>query len=771
MTTCRATGTLIHKWNRPKEVAIGKTFQLTNTVPLGFPPQRSLRLKETMTLVVQNSAIVTQAEAKSFTARPLATVDEAEPGCKARLGGSDLSLASVWEFQQNALWITRMAGLLQLMVESAKGASPDASTDTNKRVFELGRARSVSKYFDQVARVADAVGTAAKEFAERLEDDCLMASLTQQVSANEDDGWSADQQDALQQTWDQLSTKRVWERAGREGAELKVKAENALQRTVGKESRFKDEITQLEEACEVYESGFAGLLKGEQNPFKGTNDPIYKTYLKVEALLEDLDAVLKNERTKMSSVVDKIIRLVNEGTFADVKIGSDDARQQLTLDILNGRKSSLGFEEIVSAVLHQDEASALAASNMVGLAASPQAVLAEMETSVDGAYQGLPASRDLNLAVNVSMFRSIRICQIGRTADLARNVQDELEKLVAMLVQALLLADSEIKSYWAESGSRLLEMLAKRVVGYCKGHLSRAVTMCKERLLVATQLVEAHSSLYTRGGLGHTLEDCVDAVTIAMVLVDPDEPNVVEASNVPLSKPALCRGIVDLARRGCAWGARKMPAVRSDEVVDKMDKKRDLVTEALSLLETITNSLQNLAGSVNTERSNRCKHKQASQQLSSSTRETYVFDPRLVAFEFITGFMLRQTQVDLVDDFVDRVDHKLSSVVQMIMGGGKTSVVAPLLSLFLADGNRLVTLLCPDQLLPQSMAEIGGKYSQIIRRQVHAFKFTRQETSAENYEQIMEGYDPKTTIKTSSSMKTSHLPCKCRRPRNIPTPS
>ena len=96
--------------------------------------------------------------------------------------------------------------------------------------------------------------------------------------------------------------------------------------------------------------------------------------------------------------------------------------------------------------------------------------------------------------------------------------------------------------------------------------------------------------------------------------------------------------------------------------------------------------------------------------------------------------------MSLVDDFVDKVNHKLSSVVQMIMGGGKTSVVAPLLSLFLADGDRLVTLLCPDQLLPQSMKEIQEKYSQIIRRDVRPFKFFRRDVNAENYDDIMEGY-------------------------------
>ena len=42
----------------------------------------------------------------------------------------------------------------------------------------------------------------------------------------------------------------------------------------------------------------------------------------------------------------------------------------------------------------------------------------------------------------------------------------------------------------------------------------------------------------------------------------------------------------------------------------------------------------------------------------------------------------------------------------MIMGGGKTSVVSPLLGLMLADGERLVSLIVPDSLLKQSQVEI-----------------------------------------------------------------
>ena len=61
----------------------------------------------------------------------------------------------------------------------------------------------------------------------------------------------------------------------------------------------------------------------------------------------------------------------------------------------------------------------------------------------------------------------------------------------------------------------------------------------------------------------------------------------------------------------------------------------------------------------------------------------------------------------------------------MIMGGGKTSVVSPLLGLMLADGKRLVSLIVPDSLLKQSKDEIQTKFVQIITKQVTEFRFQR----------------------------------------------
>ena len=58
-----------------------------------------------------------------------------------------------------------------------------------------------------------------------------------------------------------------------------------------------------------------------------------------------------------------------------------------------------------------------------------------------------------------------------------------------------------------------------------------------------------------------------------------------------------------------------------------------------------------------------------------------VFDPRYLVFEFSYGILLRKSQVELVNEFVSRG----TMCHQMIMGAGKTTVVAPLLSLMSAN--------------------------------------------------------------------------------------
>lgn len=62
-------------------------------------------------------------------------------------------------------------------------------------------------------------------------------------------------------------------------------------------------------------------------------------------------------------------------------------------------------------------------------------------------------------------------------------------------------------------------------------------------------------------------------------------------------------------------------------------------------------------------------------------------------FDKRVDLMLREAQMNLVDQFMDAVrdpTKKGAAVHQLIMGSGKTTVVAPLLALMLADGKALV---------------------------------------------------------------------------------
>ena len=88
------------------------------------------------------------------------------------------------------------------------------------------------------------------------------------------------------------------------------------------------------------------------------------------------------------------------------------------------------------------------------------------------------------------------------------------------------------------------------------------------------------------------------------------------------------------------------------------------------------------------------------------------FDPHFLVFEFVTGFLLRPRQVEMVDEFSLALKEGRSSVKQMIMGAGKTSVVSPLLALMHANGSRIVCLVVPPALisLSRSVLQRSGEF-------------------------------------------------------------
>ena len=68
----------------------------------------------------------------------------------------------------------------------------------------------------------------------------------------------------------------------------------------------------------------------------------------------------------------------------------------------------------------------------------------------------------------------------------------------------------------------------------------------------------------------------------------------------------------------------------------------------------------------------------------------FSFDPRYLVFEFSQEILIRKSQVQLIDQFINVVANGGSMVNQMIMGAGKTTVVGSLLCLLVANGCQLV---------------------------------------------------------------------------------
>jgi hypothetical protein len=101
------------------------------------------------------------------------------------------------------------------------------------------------------------------------------------------------------------------------------------------------------------------------------------------------------------------------------------------------------------------------------------------------------------------------------------------------------------------------------------------------------------------------------------------------------------------------------------------------------------------------------------------------FDPRFLLFEFTHNIVLRGAQIVLVREFVESARGGTPLVKQMLMGGGKTTVVGPLLALMLGDGETLVVQTMPPALLEQSKATLRATFSSIVRKRVFTLSFDR----------------------------------------------
>jgi hypothetical protein len=110
----------------------------------------------------------------------------------------------------------------------------------------------------------------------------------------------------------------------------------------------------------------------------------------------------------------------------------------------------------------------------------------------------------------------------------------------------------------------------------------------------------------------------------------------------------------------------------------------------------------------------------------------FVYDPRLLGAEFLFGVMFRESQVVLLDKFMERSARQQPIVHQMIMGAGKTTVIAPLLGMMLATPSRIVVSCVPAALLEFSREVMRERYSSpVLATPVVTFVFARQDRADE----------------------------------------
>ena len=111
----------------------------------------------------------------------------------------------------------------------------------------------------------------------------------------------------------------------------------------------------------------------------------------------------------------------------------------------------------------------------------------------------------------------------------------------------------------------------------------------------------------------------------------------------------------------------------------------------------------------------------------------FSYDPRLLGAEFLFGVMFRETQVTLLRTFMERAERNDPIVHQMIMGAGKTTVLAPLLGMILATPRRLVVSCVPTALLEFSREVMRERYSSpVLAIPVVTFVFNRQDKAEES---------------------------------------
>jgi len=171
--------------------------------------------------------------------------------------------------------------------------------------------------------------------------------------------------------------------------------------------------------------------------------------------------------------------------------------------------------------------------------------------------------------------------------------------------------------------------------------------------------------------------------------------------------------LLSLANRGCYWNQK--PFVIPQKNIEESSNDKNKLMKLKAMIHVLRFRSSNLAYELSAKR---C--------YMTQTEQGFEYDPRFLVFEFAASLFLRKRQIEIVHEFVKTAKTPNASTVhQMIMGAGKTSVICPLLTLMLANGKSLVTQVVLESLLYQSRDIMRSVFSRIIRKRCYTLTFDR----------------------------------------------
>jgi thiol-disulfide isomerase/thioredoxin len=349
------------------------------------------------------------------------------------------------------------------------------------------------------------------------------------------------------------------------------------------------------------------------------------------------------------------------------------------------------------------------------IAAAPLSATAEEDLS--SANKCLSESQCSNLipAVSGVLLRSVRLSQINMCIASTSKLISDISLMVQQRVQTSWMAKPLLKQPTMQMIKHALDQCE-----YDDKEANKSIAaILKSQEDLCAKVQGSESSKFQ--GMASELIGPAVAVCFHLCNFDGD-------ATWKLMQANDTSHILGLARRQCHFKGLRLiiPTPESQLVRTSTATKTSAAQGLEAMVHLLEHSSQKVASDLSAAR----------HYMGTVDAGAVEYDPRFLVFEYMSGFMLRRRQYELVKDFMTDANVSKSRVEQMIMGAGKTTVIGPMLALMLADGKSLVTQVCPDALLEMTRDVMRSCFSSVINKRVYSLAFDRSSTASNSVEAI-----------------------------------